>query len=197
MSNCTSTLPRYGNQAQILSLGPNQCNEASPQPIKHPHFTSHRKAPQISGSLKPFPFPQSHPKPLNKGMLLRLINLLSPQSTTACGGVRRCIAVLHVSRSYYATGKEPKENYNDDNKGSKWFTLPPFTPALNGAALGKEIYRGRAHTKSDATTITALKWVLRCCPELPRSLVQKLFRLRQVPTLPQFLTLVFELSQKN
>ncbi|XP_059447016.1 RNA pseudouridine synthase 4, mitochondrial [Corylus avellana] len=113
-------------------------------------------------------------------MLLRLINLLSPQSTTACGGVRRCIAVLHVSRSYYSTGKEPKENDNDDNKGGKWFTLPPFTPALNGAALGKEIYHGRALTKSDATTITALKWVLRCCPELPRSLVQKLFRLRQV-----------------
>ncbi|KAA8545818.1 hypothetical protein F0562_020731 [Nyssa sinensis] len=30
------------------------------------------------------------------------------------------------------------------------------------------------------TTTTALKWILRCCPQLPRSLVQKLFRLRQV-----------------
>ncbi|KAL0387045.1 UNVERIFIED_CONTAM: RNA pseudouridine synthase 4, mitochondrial [Sesamum radiatum] len=28
--------------------------------------------------------------------------------------------------------------------------------------------------------MTALKWIIKCCPHLPRSLVQKLFRLRQV-----------------
>lgn len=144
------------------------------------------QTPESTPVTKTLSLPQVHPKPQNKVMLLRLINLLSPPSTTAGGGVRRCISALHVSRSYYATGKEPKEDDNDDNKGGKWFTLPPFTPALNGAALGKEISCGRAQTKSDATTITALKWVLRCCPELPRSLVQKLFRLRQVPPCPIF-----------
>ncbi|KAM1012068.1 hypothetical protein PS2_046797 [Malus domestica] len=38
-------------------------------------------------------------------------------------------------------------------------------------------------SSSAATTTTALKWVTWCCPELPRILVQKLFRLRQAATL--------------
>jgi hypothetical protein len=148
-------------------------HETSPL-YKSPESTSNFP---VTKTLSP---PQVHPKPQNKVMLLRLKNLLSPPSTTSGGGVRSCISALHVSRSYYATGKEPKEDANGDYKGGKWFTLPPFTPVLNGAALGKEISCGRAQTKSDATTVTALKWVLRCCPELPRSLIQKLFRLRQV-----------------
>ncbi|GAV62310.1 LOW QUALITY PROTEIN: PseudoU_synth_2 domain-containing protein, partial [Cephalotus follicularis] len=67
----------------------------------------------------------------------------------------------------------------------KWFTVPPFTHAINGSALGSELARGgrgASASKAAASETTALKWVLKCCPELPRSLVQKLFRLRQVAT---------------
>ena len=124
--------------------------------------------------------------------LLRLINLRSPPFTTARGGLRLSISALHMLHSHYATAtetftKEPK-HYN--NNKDKWYTLPPFTPTLNGTAIGKELSGGRTQSKPDVSntnTTTALKWVLRCCPDLPRSLVQKLFRLRQVhlkPNLP-------------
>ncbi|KAE9448473.1 hypothetical protein C3L33_19636, partial [Rhododendron williamsianum] len=67
----------------------------------------------------------------------------------------------------------------DEKSKGKWFTLPPFnSSAVDGAALGKELSGRRSDDAVTATT--ALKWVLRCCPQLPRSLVQKLFRLRQV-----------------
>ncbi|CAI9104577.1 OLC1v1003280C1 [Oldenlandia corymbosa var. corymbosa] len=75
-------------------------------------------------------------------------------------------------------------SYKIDKKENKWFTLPPFTPTVDGAVLGKAISRshmsGREKGPSAVSTVTALKWVIRCCPELPRSLVQKLFRLRRV-----------------
>lgn len=68
-------------------------------------------------------------------------------------------------------------NSNDNERRGKWFTLPPFTSTINGSALGKELAGG---SRSARTETPALKWVLRCCPDLPRSLIQKLFRLRQV-----------------
>ncbi|KAB1208440.1 RNA pseudouridine synthase 4, mitochondrial [Morella rubra] len=110
--------------------------------------------------------------------ILHLVKLLYTTSTTTRGRVRPYISVIYVLRSHYTTRNDPKKDPNNNNS-SKWFTLPPFTPSVNGAELGKAISCSRAKTKADATT-TALKWVLRCCPELPRSLVQKLFRLRQV-----------------
>lgn len=114
--------------------------------------------------------------------ILHLVKLLYTPSTTTRGRVRPYISVIHVLRSHYTTRNDPKKDPNNNNS-SKWFTLPPFTPSVNGAELGKAISCSGAKTKADATT-TALKWVLRCCPELPRSLVQKLFRLRQVPLVP-------------
>lgn len=64
----------------------------------------------------------------------------------------------------------------------KWVTLPPYTSTVNAASLGKRICRWSIEggNESIETTTSALKWVLRCCPHLPQSLVQKLFRLRQV-----------------
>ncbi|XP_034228071.1 RNA pseudouridine synthase 4, mitochondrial isoform X2 [Prunus dulcis] len=95
---------------------------------------------------------------------------------------RLCISAFHNWRSYATT-----ETFHEDRekRGEKWFTLPPFTATINGSALGKELSRNRSYgrdviTSTTSTTTTALKWVTRCCPELPRSLVQKLFRLRQV-----------------
>lgn len=66
------------------------------------------------------------------------------------------------------------ENYEKE-KNNQWLILPPFTTTADGSSIGKKLY-GRP----DETNTTALKWILKCCPHLPRSLVQKLFRLRQV-----------------
>ncbi|KAD4179254.1 hypothetical protein E3N88_27845 [Mikania micrantha] len=75
---------------------------------------------------------------------------------------------------------EPEDQKIGKTQG-KWLTLPPFNLTVNGASLGKNIAGRRKSTgEGDAITTTAIKWVMRCCPQLPRSLVQKLFRLRQV-----------------
>ncbi|CAA6670587.1 unnamed protein product [Spirodela intermedia] len=56
-------------------------------------------------------------------------------------------------------------------------SLPPLA---NVASLGKDLARGRRPMEPNLASTTALKWVRRCCPHLPVSLVQKLFRLRQI-----------------
>ncbi|XP_060168164.1 RNA pseudouridine synthase 4, mitochondrial isoform X1 [Lycium barbarum] len=91
--------------------------------------------------------------------------------------LRRVVKTPHSSfyRCQCYCGTTVTDNKNENEKGNKWFTLPPFTAAVNGAALGREL----AGVKMD-NSVTALKWIQRCCPELPKSLVQKLFRLRQV-----------------
>ncbi|GAB2291709.1 hypothetical protein Dimus_025960 [Dionaea muscipula] len=62
----------------------------------------------------------------------------------------------------------------------KWFTLPPFSSTVDASSLGKKLETGSDAATPTISTTTALKWVLRCCPQLPRSLVHKLFRIRQV-----------------
>ncbi|KAK6946053.1 Pseudouridine synthase, RsuA/RluA-like [Dillenia turbinata] len=84
---------------------------------------------------------------------------------------------------YSSTAAEPitaeeRENRIEKKEG-KWVTLPPFTPTLDATTIGKKLAGGSFDADTESAT-TALKWVLRCCPNLPRSLVQKLFRLRQV-----------------
>lgn len=91
----------------------------------------------------------------------------------------------HTTSSATAAVKEETHQLKQNNGGNvkgKWVNLPPFTYTVNAGSLGKRII-GRNIEKGNEsiqTTTTALKWVLRCCPGLPRSLVQKLFRLRQV-----------------
>ncbi|GAB2219818.1 hypothetical protein Droror1_Dr00007455 [Drosera rotundifolia] len=87
----------------------------------------------------------------------------------------------HLSHSAFA----PRDGESDDGaKGREnWFALPPFSTAVDASSLGKKLASGGAGGGEDAASpvnMTALKWVLRCCPQLPRSLVHKLFRLRQV-----------------
>ncbi|PON58067.1 Pseudouridine synthase [Trema orientale] len=143
--------------------------------------------------------------------LLRRLVLRSPQPHTAA-------ARLHISahldwRSHYATATTSEtctqEHMPHEKNAAKWFTLPPYTATLNGTVLGKALAgRNRSGSRNDAvnarketpkssaaaaSSATALKWVIRCCPELPRSLVQKLFRLRQV----RFLVLPFPWLQAN
>ncbi|KAH1267869.1 RNA pseudouridine synthase 4, mitochondrial [Glycine max] len=53
----------------------------------------------------------------------------------------------------------------------KWLTLPPVSASSSASVELNQL---------SSTPTTALKWVVRCCPHLPRALVHKLFRLRQV-----------------
>ncbi|XP_074275501.1 RNA pseudouridine synthase 4, mitochondrial [Silene latifolia] len=101
-------------------------------------------------------------------------------------------AAVFLKQNYFsvaASAAVKKENgkfteKNEEKKEGKWVILPPFTTTVNGSSLGRKISRGgrivEEEKKSIETTPSALKWVLRCCPHLPRSLVHKLFRLRQV-----------------
>ena len=114
--------------------------------------------------------------------ILRRLLLSQPSATD--GGTGLIIFALHQLRSHYCTTTEVSaEHPNDEGnsekkKESKWFTLPPFAKTINASVLRAKL-AGKPHLKA-ADETTALKWVLKCCLELPRNLVQKLFRLRQV-----------------
>ncbi|XP_022749158.1 RNA pseudouridine synthase 4, mitochondrial isoform X2 [Durio zibethinus] len=113
-------------------------------------------------------------------LLRRLLRL---QPSAIDGGSGLIISVIHQFRSHYSTTAElsadhPNDEGNSEKKDSKWFTLPPFAKTVNASVLRAKL-AGKSHLK-EADESTAIKWVLKCCPELPRSLVQKLFRLRQV-----------------
>ncbi|KAL2472681.1 RNA pseudouridine synthase 4 [Forsythia ovata] len=81
-----------------------------------------------------------------------------------------------------ATKNTDRENSNKEKKTNQWLTLPAFTLTVDGSSIGKELYGQPSDTKARTITnnMTAVKWILKCCPQLPRSLVHKLFRLRQV-----------------
>jgi len=86
-------------------------------------------------------------------------------------------STVHCSSCCTSIAREREQRTNKDDF-KKWVTLPPFTPQMDASSIGREIV-GRIST-GKGEPITALKWVRRCCPHLPMSLVQKLFRLRQV-----------------
>ncbi|CAD6219960.1 unnamed protein product [Miscanthus lutarioriparius] len=65
----------------------------------------------------------------------------------------------------------------EENK-KRWMELPPFAP-LDANAAARAISRGDGG-EGACSNATAIRWVRRCCPHLPASLVQKLFRLRKV-----------------
>ncbi|CAK9170748.1 unnamed protein product [Ilex paraguariensis] len=122
--------------------------------------------------------------------ILRRVFVRSQPFTATYGGTRTLISGVCEWRSHYGTSSAAAEDYETEGQNEKkkgeWFTLPPFTSTIDGDALGKDLSGRRSTTKSETTTgggttsTTALKWVLRSCPKLPRSLAQKLFRLRQV-----------------
>ncbi|GMJ05588.1 hypothetical protein like AT3G19440 [Hibiscus trionum] len=116
-----------------------------------------------------------------------LRRLLRSQPSPDDGGSGLIITAIHQLRSHYSSTSElsTRDVGNGETKReSKWFTLPPFAKTINASELGAKL-AGKSHLKSPSTAAsayetTALKWVLKCCPKLPRNLVQKLFRLRQV-----------------
>ncbi|KAL6531779.1 hypothetical protein OROMI_028142 [Orobanche minor] len=80
----------------------------------------------------------------------------------------------YEQQCFYATSTNGKscEKEKDYNQ---WLVLPPFTPNADGCSIGKQL-----HGLPADANMTAIKWILKSCPHLPRSLVQKLFRLRQI-----------------
>lgn len=75
-----------------------------------------------------------------------------------------------------------REESGQPDKGNKnrWMELPPFAP-VDAAAAARAIFRGQGGDEIEGSSnSTAIRWVRRCCPDLPASLVQKLFRLRKV-----------------
>lgn len=73
------------------------------------------------------------------------------------------------------------EGGGGERNKSRWVELPPFAP-LDAAAAARAIYQGVEGGDRGSSNSTAIRWVRRCCPHLPASLVQKLFRLRKVRT---------------
>ncbi|KAL3538839.1 hypothetical protein ACH5RR_002205 [Cinchona calisaya] len=116
--------------------------------------------------------------------LLRQVVSRRPPFDTVFGARISQSSTSYIRRCPYSIQKEPENELNTSisKKKEKWFTLPPYVSTVDGAALGKTLSSRQLERKNipSASTMTALKWVIRCCPELPRSLVQKLFRLRQV-----------------
>jgi hypothetical protein len=81
-------------------------------------------------------------------------------------------AVEHVipeDNGHIAGGEENKK---------RWVELPRFAP-LDANATARAIYRGDGG-EGACFNATAIRWVRHCCPHVPASLVQKLFRLRKV-----------------
>ncbi|XBH69164.1 RNA pseudouridine synthase 4, mitochondrial isoform X1 [Aegilops tauschii subsp. strangulata] len=77
-----------------------------------------------------------------------------------------------------ATGEE--SGRPDKGNKNRWMELPPFAP-VDAAAAARAIFRGQGGDEIEGNSnSTAIRWVRRCCPHLPASLVQKLFRLRKV-----------------
>lgn len=101
------------------------------------------------------------------------------RSNTDAVGLRETLAAVISQRQYFSnTAVNPGGEKSREENDNKWLILPPFTPFADGSEIGKLISRKKDSAASPATT--ALKWILICRPHLPRSLVQKLFRLRQV-----------------
>ncbi|QCD91929.1 ribosomal large subunit pseudouridine synthase C [Vigna unguiculata] len=75
---------------------------------------------------------------------------------------------LRSGRRHLSAGRQWEE---------KWLTLPPVTASATVEVKGK---RKGSGNELSSTPTTALKWIVRCCPNLPISLLHKLFRLRQV-----------------
>lgn len=110
--------------------------------------------------------------------LARRVLLLPSLSTASWAWERLFGSVCHSLQSHSYDQSRASDGGARNGVKGKWFILPPFDGSADGASLGRELVSQSSAATSTATT--AIKWVTRCCPDLPRSLVQKLFRLRQV-----------------
>ncbi|KAK3132554.1 hypothetical protein QOZ80_6AG0524400 [Eleusine coracana subsp. coracana] len=76
-----------------------------------------------------------------------------------------------------AAGHAALDSGSGEGKKKRWVELPPFAP-LDANVAARAISRGDG--EGPCSNATAIRWVRRCCPHLPASLVHKLFRQRKV-----------------
>ncbi|XP_044949473.1 RNA pseudouridine synthase 4, mitochondrial isoform X2 [Hordeum vulgare subsp. vulgare] len=118
-------------------------------------------------------------------MTTRMAALLLLRRLAAGGAVARLqqpYAGLATAASRQDALDATREESGQPDKGNKnrWMELPPFAP-VDAAAAARAIFRGQGGDEIEGSSnSTAIRWVRRCCPDLPASLVQKLFRLRKV-----------------
>ncbi|KAL6863793.1 hypothetical protein ACP4OV_016696 [Aristida adscensionis] len=96
-----------------------------------------------------------------------------------------CAAGLATAAGHGGLESRRGGRCGEGNK-NRWVELPPFAP-LDANAAARAISQGGEGAGAGAgagggssPNATAIRWVRRCCPNLPASLVQKLFRLRKV-----------------
>ncbi|XP_064959107.1 RNA pseudouridine synthase 4, mitochondrial-like isoform X2 [Musa acuminata AAA Group] len=99
-------------------------------------------------------------------------------SSAPSSSARILSSVLLRSLHSAAPASSLIEQHEPIKPKGKWLTLPPFSPPIDCVSVGKELAGRRPVAETEP--MSALKWVRRCCPHLPMSLVHKLFRLRQV-----------------
>lgn len=103
-----------------------------------------------------------------------------PPPSSAGDAASASLSSFKQRGAHHSAVVNSQEEGKNMNSG-KWFALPPYDSSVNTSKMAKELLGNRIEGDSTSTSsMTALKWILRCCPQLPRSLLQKLFRLRQV-----------------
>ncbi|KAF0929259.1 hypothetical protein E2562_018780, partial [Oryza meyeriana var. granulata] len=104
---------------------------------------------------------------------------LRRRASAALAGVAPKPQGLATAPRHSALGTGDGDGEAGERSKNPWVQLPPFAP-LDAAAAARAISRGGSGGEGAGANATAIRWVRRCCPHLPTSLVQKLFRLRKV-----------------
>jgi hypothetical protein len=78
-------------------------------------------------------------------------------------------AARQDTRDAGCTGSKESGGPDRGNK-NRWRELPPFAP-LDITAAARAILRGKGGEAEETSSSTAIRWVRRCCPDLPASLV--------------------------
>jgi hypothetical protein len=148
-----------------------------------------------SHSQSLFPIQVFNSREMAELLLLRQSRRLMLSLSSRCHAlaIRPYLQSTLNGHGFSTSSAQEQEEDPCANGRSKWLELSPFAPQIDTAALARKISGERAAGKShesEATKTSAIKWVRRCCPDLPLSLVQKLFRLRQVWLAPPLWDLV-------
>ncbi|XP_062199911.1 RNA pseudouridine synthase 4, mitochondrial isoform X2 [Phragmites australis] len=110
-------------------------------------------------------------------MAMRTAALLFLRRRVAAAAAPRPLEPYAAGLSTTA-GHDALDSGGGERNKKRWVELPPFAP-LDANAAARAISRGDGG-EGACSNATAIRWVRRCCPHLPASLVQKLFRLRKI-----------------
>ncbi|XP_020552921.1 RNA pseudouridine synthase 4, mitochondrial isoform X2 [Sesamum indicum] len=83
----------------------------------------------------------------------------------AASSVRGILTKTVSEQQYYCSTAAATngENCGKGKNDSRWLMLPPFDPAVDGSSIGKKLCG-----EPTDSSMTALKWIVKCCPHLPR-----------------------------